>query len=236
MATRMAPMDIDSGQTGRSVLPDQVRMLTWFSAAFPTGAFAYSHGLERAVHDGLVSDRQTLENWLADLMAYGTGWNDAIVCAHAWKAAAGGEDCGPICDLAIALHGSSERALESLAQGNAFVTAVRAWPTPTVLPLPADCPLPVAVGAVTGFHGIPCPVAVAAFLQSFVNGLVQGCLRLLPIGQQAGLETVASLEPHLIAVAEAASKANLDDLGSATLMSEIVAMKHETQSSRIFRS
>ncbi|MEM1048156.1 MAG: urease accessory protein UreF [Pseudomonadota bacterium] len=229
-------MDTDTDQTDSRVLPDQVRMLTWFSAAFPTGAFAYSHGLERAVHDGLVSDRQTLETWLADLMAYGTGWNDAIVCAHAWRAAVAGEDCRAISDLAIALHGSSERALESLAQGNAFVAAARAWPAPAVPTLPQDCPLPVAVGAVTGCHGIPRSVAVAAFLQSFVNGLVQGCLRLLPIGQQAGLEIIAALEPRLIAIAEAASEASLDDLGSATLMSEIVAMKHETQSSRIFRS
>lgn len=229
-------MDIDPDQTGGRLLPDHVRMLTWFSAAFPTGAFAYSHGLERAVHDGLVTDRRTLETWLADLVAYGTGWNDAVLCAHAWKAVAAHADCCEICDLAIALHGSSERALESLAQGTAFIRAAQAWPVSNFPTLPADCPLPVAVGAVTGCHGIPQTVAVASFLQSFVNGLVQACLRLLPIGQQAGLEIIVALEPKLIAGAKAACEASLDELGSATLMSEIVAMKHETQSSRIFRS
>ena len=38
-----------------------LRALTWFSPAFPTGAFAYSHGLEQAVDRGLVASAADLE-------------------------------------------------------------------------------------------------------------------------------------------------------------------------------
>ncbi|TJX17773.1 MAG: urease accessory protein UreF, partial [Mesorhizobium sp.] len=41
-----------------------LRLMAWLSPAFPVGSFSYSHGLERAVQDGLVADRQSLAAWL----------------------------------------------------------------------------------------------------------------------------------------------------------------------------
>ena len=32
-----------------------LRLLAWLSPAFPTGAYAYSHGLEQAVEDGDIA-------------------------------------------------------------------------------------------------------------------------------------------------------------------------------------
>jgi len=40
----------------------------------------------------------------------------------------------------------------------------------------------------------------------------------------------------IAATATRAASATLDDLGSITLLSDIAAMKHETQYSRLFRS
>lgn len=34
-------------------------LATWFSPAFPIGAFAYSQGLEQAIADGAVRDRSS---------------------------------------------------------------------------------------------------------------------------------------------------------------------------------
>jgi len=41
-----------------------LRLMAWLSPAFPIGGFAYSGGLERAVHDGLVRDAAGLGGWL----------------------------------------------------------------------------------------------------------------------------------------------------------------------------
>ncbi|TIS06302.1 MAG: urease accessory protein UreF, partial [Mesorhizobium sp.] len=41
-----------------------LRLMAWLSPSFPVGGFSYSHGLERAVHDGLVADRGDLAEWL----------------------------------------------------------------------------------------------------------------------------------------------------------------------------
>ena len=65
-----------------------LHLLTWLSPAFPTGAYAYSHGLEWAVEDGDIVDGDTLREWLADVLLHGSGRNDAILLRHAHRLAA----------------------------------------------------------------------------------------------------------------------------------------------------
>jgi urease accessory protein len=63
-----------------------IRLMTWLSPAFPVGGFAYSGGLERAVHDGLVADADWLEGLAANADTSGAWWNDAVLLAEAWRA------------------------------------------------------------------------------------------------------------------------------------------------------
>src|SRR5579875_3275745 len=82
------------------------RLLTWLSPAFPTGGFAYSHGLEWAIEAGDITDETRLESWIVDVIAYGSGRNDVILLRHARR----GMD---IADLARALSPSYERRRET---------------------------------------------------------------------------------------------------------------------------
>jgi urease accessory protein len=213
-----------------------LRLMTWLSPAFPVGGFAYSHGLERAAHDGLVADRAELEAWLAALLEIGSAWNDAVLFAEAWRRARSGGDLTDLAQCAEALAGSAERHTETMLQGAAFLAAAAGWPTPTVQRLPENCPYCVAVGAVAGGHGIPLEDALAAWLQAFSSNLVQAAIRLGVTGQAGAMQTVAALEPLVIVAAKRAALSTLDDLGSATFVSDVMAMKHETQYSRLFRS
>jgi len=213
-----------------------LRLMAWLSPVFPVGSFSYSHGLERAVHDGFVTDAASLEDWLHWLVARGSGWNDAVLCAESWRRAVSGEVLREIAELAEALAGSRERHMEAMLQGGAFLAAAKSWPSPVFGRLPADCAYPVAVGAVAGAHGIPLASVLAAFLQAFCINLLQASIRLSVTGQNGVTATMAALEPVLGETAERAAQSNLDDLGSATLIADIMAMKHETQHSRLFRS
>ena len=56
-----------------------LRLLTWLSPAFPTGGFAYSHGLEWAVEAGDVRDEASLTAWMEDTLRLGALWSDAIL-------------------------------------------------------------------------------------------------------------------------------------------------------------
>jgi urease accessory protein len=61
-------------------------------------------------------------------------------------------------------------------------------------------------------------------------------VRLVPLGQSAGLRVLAALESTLLATATEAAHATLDDLGGCAFRSDIAAMRHETQYTRLFRS
>lgn len=213
-----------------------LRLMTWLSPAFPVGAFSFSHGLERAVEDGLVSDRDQLAAWIGDLIGIGSGWNDLVLFAEAWWRGDDAVALEELNELAEALCGSKERQLETMAQGAAFADAVRVWPR-LVLDLPGGkIAYPVAVGAAAGTAGIGLEDALTAYLQTFASNLVQAALRLLPIGQNGGLAVMVRLEPVILETVGRAAAATLDDLGSATILSEITAMNHETQKTRIFRT
>lgn len=198
------------------------------SATYPTGAFAYSHGLERAVADGIAGPA-TLERWLADVVEHGAGRSDAILLALAARAA---EDLPEIAAFADALCPSRERRLETLQQGTAFAATTRAiWD----LDLP-DMALPVAVGRAASLLDLPLLPVTALWLQGFAANLVQCALRLMPLGQTDGQRILRRLAPRIAAVAEAAQTATLDDIGSASLAADISSMRHETMASRIFRT
>nr|WP_210203201.1 urease accessory protein UreF [Labrys okinawensis] len=209
-----------------------VRLLSWLSPAFPVGAFAYSHGLERAVHDGLIEDRSALTDWLSEIVQSGSGWNDAILLAEAWRLASRGESCAAIAELAEAMVGTRERHRETMLQGEAFGQAVAHWTGEAIGPMPYA----VAIGQAAARHGIALDQALAGFLHAFTANLIQAAIRLVPLGQRDGVLSLAALEPIILATARRASLATLDDLGACTLMSDIVSMRHETQYSRIFRS
>src|SRR3712207_3507954 len=95
----------------RSPPESLVRLLAFLSPAFPVGAYAYSHGLERAIHDGRVSGRDDLRDWLADLLTHGSLWSESVLFSAAWRAAAR-LDIGALLEiqeLAEALAPSRER-------------------------------------------------------------------------------------------------------------------------------
>lgn len=213
-----------------------LRLLAWLSPSFPVGAFSYSHGLERAVAEGLVADPAGLADWLRQLVEFGSGWNDAVLFAESWRRARSGGDMADLAELGAALAGTRERHMEAMLQGAAFLKAAASWPHAALDRLPADCPYCVAVGAVSGAHGLPLDAALAAFLQAFSGNLIQAGIRLSLLGQTDAVAALAALEPVTLAVAARAAKSSLDDLGSATLLSEVMAMRHETQHSRLFRS
>ncbi len=213
-----------------------LRLLAWLSPAFPTGAFAYSHGLEWAIESGDISDETTLRDWLADILTHGAGRSDAILLRHA-KRAADVAALAELSELASALAPSRERRIETLAQGGAFARAALAWRSERLAALAGnDLPYPVAVGALAADHGIDEDATVAAYLQAITTNLISAVVRLVPLGQTAGLRVLVALEPTVAAVATETRTATLDDLGGACFRSEIAAMRHETQHTRLFRT
>jgi len=216
-----------------------LRLLTWLSPAFPTGAYAYSHGLEWAVEAREVRDGPSLRLWLEDVLTHGAGRNDAILLRHAHQAASDPAALAEVARLALTVQPSRERRGESVGQGNAFVAAAAAW-QPDILTTLAetvgDLPYPVAVGALAASKGIDADAAALGLLQALAANLVSAAVRLVPLGQFAGLAVLAALEGRIGEVAAASRGAGLEEIGGACFRADIASIRHETQYTRLFRS
>jgi urease accessory protein len=217
------------------------RLMAWLSPAFPVGAFSYSSGIEWAVEVGDIEDADTLKAWLGVMLAEGGGYCDAVLFAHAHRAAGDDRALRAVAELAAAFAPSKERHLETTAQGSAFVEATRgAWPCAALDRLKAvwDGPVayPVAVAVAASGHGIALEPVLAAFLQAVAANWVSAGVRLIPLGQTDGQRVLASLEPIVAATAQRALATSLDDLGSSAFRADLASVRHETQYTRLFRS
>lgn len=223
------------------------RLLTWLSPAFPVGAFSYSHGLEAAVEAGLVRNADDLGDWLTTVLTAGSGRIDAILLAEAWRAETAG-DLGRaerVAVLADACRATSELALESRAQGHAFLAAVAAGraPDPAVEDYRAllqriDRPpaYATAVGVAAAAARIPLGAVLVAWLQAFAANGVSAGVKLIPLGQRAGLAVLARLEPAILAGASEAAMRPPAEIATSTWIADWASAAHETQYTRLFRS
>ena len=206
------------------------RLLVFSSPAFPTGGFAYSHGIEWAVEAGDVRDEGSLRDWLETLLCHGAGWSDAILLRHAFRVFEDAVAVADLAEMAAALAPGRERQLETLAQGAAFSAAAAVW---CGIPVAA---YPVVYGVFAARQGVGEDAACVGFLSAWLGNLVSAGVRLVPLGQQAGLRVLRALESPLQDVSAESAFATLDDLGTACFCADISAMRHETQYSRMFRS
>lgn len=209
-------------------LAAQQILLSWFSPAYPVGAYSYSHGLEWAVEAGDVTDAAGLQGWVADLLRFGAARSDAILLAHAHAA----EDPAPLAELAEALAPSLERHLETMAQGAAFARTTAAVQGIVLPPMP----YPVAIGRAARLLSLPLQPTLTLFVQSFAANVISAGVRLVPLGQTDGQRVTARLMPLCAEIAAGAAAATLDDLGGAVLRADLAAMLHETQYTRLYRS
>ena len=255
MPTRMGTMTIieraaaDIPADIGALRDDGVLMLAvWLSPAFPVGGFTYSHGLEWAIEDGSVTTATALEAWLRDILTHGAGRNDAILFAHAWRAARTDDSIGlaDCIELADAFQPSRERRLEASAQGAAFAKAIGdTWSNPAYAAMTSALKakfgtIPwtyaTAVAVATASHDLALRPALSAYLQAFAANVISAGVRAIPLGQTEGLKILSRMTPLLFTIADTAISATLDDLGGAAVRADIASMQHETQYTRLFRS
>ena len=206
---------------------DMMILQAWFSPAFPTGAFSYSHGVETAIQGGLITDGQSLQSWIATLLRHGSGRTDLLFIKAAYE---GEQEANALC---LALCASKERLQETTELGQAFSRVAN---TSYQSDLSDGLAYPVAVGLAARAEDLDLTLTLQGYLQAFAANLISVGVRAIPIGQQAGQHCLVGLYPVIEEVSEDAAEASLDEVGSAALLSDVMAMKHETSSPRIYRT
>ena len=206
----------------------RLQLVQFLSPAFPVGGFAWSQGLEQAMDQGAVT-RATLPQWLADWLDHGAGWTDAVLVALALAPDA---DHAALDDLARAACLTAERLSETVEQGTAFAANIAALTGNDQRP----AALPVAFGRACAAMPLPAPEIIAAYLLAQVQAQISAAVRFMPLGPVQGQAMLATMHPAILTRATQAANATQGDLASATWGADIAQMRHETMTTRIFRS
>lgn len=206
---------------------DLLTLIQWLSPAFPTGGFAYSHGLEAVIADGERS-AAGIGAWIEGVLRHGAGQADAVLLACVLR----GEDPGAVDALAQAMAGTKERLAETVEQGTAFARTVAALSGRDM----TARSLPVAVGEAARDLSLPVEEVVAVYLHAFAANLVACATRFAPLGQTEGQAVLAALHAPIAEVAGWAARAGAEDIGTSALAAEMAAMRHEAMDVRIFKT
>ncbi|MEM8974093.1 MAG: urease accessory UreF family protein, partial [Pseudomonadota bacterium] len=198
-------MDDLSTNIGRTLSGMPGELMIWLSPAFPVGGFAYSQGLETAVANAWVSDKDTLTDWLRCVIMHGALRNDLILLALILRARSEPE-LAELQDLSAALQPSAERAKEASDQGRSFWAAYQAAWAPgnnsqavdrgamtlgamTLEPMT----LTAAVGIAARDYEMETTAVLEAFALAFVGNQISAAIRLGAVGQFDGQRITADL-------------------------------------------
>ena len=203
----------------------------WLSPAYPTGGFAWSHGLETEVAEGRVRDRESFAAWLACVLEHGAGRAEAVFLMDGWRAETA-EAAQEADATARAFAPSAERRAETLEQGAAFArTTAAVWGLDL-----APMAQPVAVGRAARLMGLPAEETLRLYLHAFATALAGAAQRLVPLGQTEAQQALAAAAPLCARLAREAGALGPDDLSSIAWANDIASMRHETLETRLFRS
>lgn len=228
------------GAVGQGGLNGLLKALHLASQALPVGGFAYSHGLERAITDGVVSDAESASRWIGDALLLVIARLEVPLWLRAWDAATAGDavSFAALNQQLLATRETAELRLETEQMGASLLRLLPA------LGLAAPATRPTAYAAAFAWacaqSGLARADGFAAWLWSGAESQVPVEVKSVPLGQQAGQVILRGLHAVIqAAIAQATERAAAPGnsaLGSAPLGLALASSCHELLYSSLYRS
>jgi urease accessory protein len=214
-------------------------------SAFPSGFYTLSHSLEGFAQAGAV-DPESLPLLLEDLLLHGVGPADATALALAHRATRAGDAAAVvrIDEHLFATKLGSEMRRAATRTGRQLLDLARevfdrreiTEHFDRVVRHEAPGTQAVAVGVIYAATGVPVRQAVAADLFAFCAGFAGAALRLRLTDHRRAQTLLRGAAPVIEAVAEAALRRELADVGATVFASDIMSGRHERAEARLFAS
>jgi urease accessory protein len=216
-----------------------LKLLQLVSPSLPVGAFSYSQGLEAAIDAGIVHDAASARAWIGDVLRLSFGTMEAPVflrLAAAWRS-------GDVArarewnDFFVASREAAELRAETLQMGYSLRRLLRDLGL-DARPLEAFETLawPTAFTFAVAAWKIDAAEALEAYAFAWIESQVLAALKAVPLGQTDGQRLVLALAEEARLVAAKAGDLEDGELGNFAPGLSILASRHETQYSRLFRS
>jgi urease accessory protein len=220
--------------------PSLLRLMHLVSPSLPTGAFAYSQGLEWAIDAGWVHDGPDLQLWLADLIRHSITYVDIPLLCRMYVACRDRRETelAGWCKHLLALRESHELRMEERNRGRAMVKLLEGLHVPfsagekTII---ANCQL--AGFAMAAAHwDIPLSVTASGYVWSWLENQVIAGIKIIPLGQTEGHRILIKLDYTIMEAVEQGMRIKDNDIGASSPALAIACSLHETQYTRLYRS
>nr|WP_209262624.1 urease accessory protein UreF [Thiorhodococcus minor] len=220
--------------------PALLRLLHLVSPSLPTGAFAYSQGVEWAVESGWLRKAADLEDWLGDQVRTTLTGVDLPLLARLYDASLASDDAALAEWTARLLASRETRELrsEEANRGRALADLLVALAVPGAAERKALLGRAQATGfAYAAAHwNIGPRQTLIAYTWSWLENLVIAAVKIVPLGQTQGQQTLARLIEEVPAAVDRALQTEDADIGASSPALAIASSLHETQYTRLFRS
>jgi urease accessory protein len=223
-----------------------LRLLQITDSGFPTGAFAFSQGLEGLCEAGAIHGEGDVAAFVAMHLDEGFAGIECPAMAWSWRAASERDLSGAIdVDRLIqafkpvpAFRSGSIRTGRGLLHSTAGIVSgpVLDGLRERVLTGDANGHHAVVFGVAMEAAGIDERSAALALGAGFVAGLTAAAVRLGIIGQNAAQRIVAASHPSLAASAARGVQTPLEDLGAFTPAIDVAGLRQPRLPGRIFAS
>jgi urease accessory protein len=216
-----------------------LRLCHLVSPALPVGAYAYSQGLEYAVHAGWVHDEASTLDWLQGLSCHAIGTLDLPILLRLYRA-------WSVADLAGVRHWSaqllaaretSELRAEELHLGRALARVLVELEIGEAGEWQQAAPAFATLFSLAAVRWrIDAADALRGYLWAWSENQVLAALKLVPLGQSSGQRLLHRLTAAMPGIVERAQTLGDEAIGVGTVSQAFASALHESQYTRLFRS
>jgi urease accessory protein len=216
-----------------------LRLFHLVSPALPVGAYAYSQGLEYAVHAGWIRDEAGTLAWLEGLSSRAVGTLDLPILYRlqgAWQT-------GNLSAVdrwnaqLLASRETAELRAEDLHLGGALARVLIQLEVPGAgrwTERPTAFATLFALAAAQ--WRIDAGDTLRGYLWAWSDNQVLAAIKLVPLGQSAGQRLLHRLIQSMPGIVERACHLEDGEIGVAVVSQTLASSWHESQYSRLFRS
>ncbi|MFC3039781.1 urease accessory protein UreF [Virgibacillus xinjiangensis] len=225
------------------------RLLTFFQLCdsnFPIGGFSHSYGLETYIQEGVVSDKNSFQQWLFTYFTEQVKYNEGL----AFKLVTEALELNDLEQVWYAdrlLHAQNlpkETREGNMQMGDRMLKLARSLYDDQTLEIyqqrlreKTSFGHGAVVFAMIAHHfGARQQEGLAFYLYSLLSNLVQNAVRSIPLGQTAGQLIMHENREQLVELANEIGDLSMDEFGIVSPGLEISQMKHEHVKVRIFMS
>jgi len=215
-------------------------LLQMASPMLPVGAFAYSQGIERGVHDGWIANAADAQRWIVDTLGGPIAHWEAPVWLRLHRTTVA-DDVRAFDEWNgrfVASRETSELRAETLQMG----ASLGSWAYELQMPVGEslqsirELSFPAAFAACAATLGIGEQEGLAAYVWSWIENQVIAAMKAVPLGQVAGQRLLLAAHEALDEAVHTAMRLDDGELVSSAPGLTLACALHEVQYSRLFRS